>query len=169
MREEAPSLVRTSFGRPASPTDIRGETTSQPSVRSAFQCKQLNCGITGKFAEASILGALLKSRRYSEVEQIVYSVDWWNDLQKLAKSKSYPFDSFKISFFLAFYSFPDLAIRLQSCLRLDLKPSYMLTVRFQTCYKPLLYARGHVLHFQRLRYAYALISCPCHIETGWLM
>ena len=52
MWGKVPLFICKSFGKPASPTGIRGESTSQPNARSALQCKQLNCKVTGVLTKA---------------------------------------------------------------------------------------------------------------------
>ena len=103
---EAPPFMCTSFGRPAGPADIRGESTSLPNVRSVFRSKQLSCEVTGVFTKARTSRAHLKPRKYSEFEQKVYSVHRWNDFQELAKLKSRLFESLEMSFWLAFVLVP---------------------------------------------------------------
>ena len=113
---EAPPFMCTSFGMPTGPTGFREESTSEPNVQSVLQRKQLNCKVTGVFKKARTSKAQSKPRMYLEFVQKVYSVHGWNYFQKLTTSKFYPFESFEMSFLLAFVLVP--------------RPCYMLTVMF---------------------------------------
>ena len=61
------------FWRPAGRTGIRRESTSQPSVRSGFRCRRLNCEVNEVLTMASISGAQLELQKYSDIAQKAYN------------------------------------------------------------------------------------------------
>ena len=146
----------TSFGRPARPTGIWGESTSLPNVRSLFRCRRLNSKVTGVFKKALTSRALLELRKYSEFAQKIYGVQRWIDLKKLAAST---------------VLWIGICTRSQTLLYADghvvnffSRPSYMLTVMLYTCFQTWLNANRHVVnHFLDLTMcSYSCFQTPLY-------